>query len=325
MELEGWTIENVVRGKYIMKWIKKGQIYSPEIMRANGMILHSQNPVPVVLEDRIRIFFACRPQHDISVPTYIDVAKYDMKKILYCNKQPILELGKRGTFDEFGIIPTEIVWHDDELWMYYTGWQRGINITYTLSIGLAVSRDQGQTFYKKYEGPVLDRTKDEPYMTMAPCIFYEDLLWHAYYASGIGFLQEKDKYEPQYIIKYATSEDGINWHQKNIAVIEKQMDDESNTRPTVVKMNGEYHMWFCYRGGHDYRGGERSYRIGYAKSSDLKKWFRDDSAAGIDVSSSGWDSEIITYPYVREIEDKYYMFYNGNGFGKTGFGYAELQ
>ena len=97
---------------------------------------------------------------------------------------------------------------------------------------------------------------------------------------------------------------------------------ESNTRPTVLKKDGSFHMWFAYRGANDYRGGKNSYRIGYAHSSDLLHWIRDDDLAGITVSDQGWDSNLITYPYVIKIKDQILMFYNGNGFGATGFGYA---
>ncbi len=307
-----------------MKWKKRGSIYTPADMESMGMMPHSQSPVPIELEDRIRIFFSCRPQHNISMPVFLDVEKENMNHIINVHKEPILELGKRGAFDEFGIIPTEVVRRGNELWMYYTGWQRGINITYTLAIGLAISKDNGKTFKRAYEGPVIDRTAKEPYMTMAPWIFEEYGRWHAFYASGIDFIKENDKYEPQYIIKYADSEDGIQWRQDNTIIISGITEDESNTRPAIIKIEDLYHMWFCFRGGSDFRGGEKSYKIGYAISRDLLHWERKDDEAGIEKSQEGWDSEIITYPYIRKINQKYYMFYNGNGFGATGFGYAEL-
>jgi hypothetical protein len=44
--------------------------------------------------------------------------------------------------------------------------------------------------------------------------------------------------------------------------------------------------------------------------------------AGIDVSAEGWDSEMIEYPFVFKHKGLRYMIYNGNGYGKTGFGLA---
>lgn len=307
-----------------MRWEKRGQILSPAIMSENGLYVHSQNPVPVELDDRIRIFFACRPEHTISIPTYIDVDKDNPSRILCFRNEALLELGDIGAFDEFGIIPTEIVRRDNELWMYYTGWQRGVSYTYTLSIGLAVSTDNGKSFSRKFSGPVIDRTKDEPYMTMAPFIFNVDGTWHAFYASGIGFQLEAGKNEPVYVIKHRTSADGVQWTGDGKQLFPQKTPYESNTRPAIIKKDGYWHMWFCYRGASDYRGGRNSYKIGYAYSENLLSWTRGDNSVGIGLSESGWDSEIITYPYIRKIKDKYLMFYNGNGFGATGFGYAEL-
>jgi hypothetical protein len=83
-------------------------------------------------------------------------------------------------------------------------------------------------------------------------------------------------------------------------------------------------MFFCYRHSTGYRGKENGYRIGYAASTDLINWQRDDTKAGIDVSEEGWDSEMISYPHVFELDNEMYMFYLGNQVGKYGFGLAKL-
>ena len=56
-----------------------------------------------------------------------------------------------------------------------------------------------------------------------------------------------------------------------------------------------------------------------------KDWIRLDEQAGIDVSESGWDSEMIEYAYVFLHKDKTYMIYNGNEYGTSGFGLAILE
>ena len=82
-------------------------------------------------------------------------------------------------------------------------------------------------------------------------------------------------------------------------------------------------MWYSYRAIEDYRTNTaNSYRIGYAESNDGISWVRKDDEVGIDISESGWDSEMIEYPMVFNYRGEKYMFYNGNGFGKNGFGYA---
>ena len=76
-------------------------------------------------------------------------------------------------------------------------------------------------------------------------------------------------------------------------------------------------MWFSYRSGTG-----QKYRIGYAVSIDGAIWKLALDDAGIDVSLTGWDSEMIEYPFVFDHKNDRYMLYNGNGYGKTGFGLA---
>lgn len=308
-----------------MKWDKKGRIIKVDDLRTLewGDKTHTQLPVPFILDNgNIRIYFSAREKGK-SLPTFVDVEK-GTYRVLEINRRPLMKLGKRGTFDEFGIMPSDIIKMGDEVWMYYVGWQLGVSYTYTLAVGLAISRDNGRTFEKVFEGPILDRTKDEPYMTMAPYIIKTDVGWAMFYASGKGFIKEENQYEPQYLIMSAKSFDGINWKRDNQLIIPGKTEDESNTRPTVVKIDDKYHMWFCYRGAHDFRNGKSSYQIGYAESKDLVVWERNDENVGIYRTDGEWDGKMITYPYVKKIEGKYYMFYNGDSFGRTGIGYAEL-
>jgi hypothetical protein len=85
-------------------------------------------------------------------------------------------------------------------------------------------------------------------------------------------------------------------------------------------------MWYCYRGSIDYRTDkQQSYRLGYAESIDGLRWARKDNEVGIDRSETGWDSVMMCYPYIYEHKGRKYLFYNGNGFGESGLGYAVLE
>ena len=78
-------------------------------------------------------------------------------------------------------------------------------------------------------------------------------------------------------------------------------------------------MWYSYRGNGDIA----TYRIGYADSPDGVNWTRRDEEAGITVAENGWDSEMICYPFIFDYKSERYMLYNGNAYGKTGFGIAK--
>ena len=135
------------------------------------------------------------------------------------------------------------------------------------------------------------------------------------------------RFEPVYAIKYASSSDGICWQRPNEICIPQQHELEAFSRPCVIRKDGKYCMWFCCRDSYDYRDGKGSYRMGYAESIDGETWIRKDEKSGISVSEEpdDWDSKMICYPYIINIKGKYFLFYNGNGFGQSGFGYAEWQ
>ncbi|WP_245213934.1 hypothetical protein [Rhodoferax sp. AJA081-3] len=130
--------------------------------------------------------------------------------------------------------------------------------------------------------------------------------------------------EPRYHLKYAESSDGIHWQRNGVIAIDYGSSDEGGVvRASVCKDGDLYRMWFSYRSLAGYRTKPgSSYRIGYAESVDGITWIRLDEQAGIDVSEEGWDSFMLAYPEVIDIENNRLMFYNGNGFGLTGIGYA---
>jgi hypothetical protein len=127
-----------------------------------------------------------------------------------------------------------------------------------------------------------------------------------------------------YKIAHATSPDGINWERDGRLIIDDVLnEDECQALPTVIFHGGRYHMYFCFREAIGFRNTPgKGYRLGYAWSEDLETWTRDDNQAGIGLSPEGWDSEMMCYPHIFSIDDKPYLLYNGNAFGRDGFGIA---
>jgi len=307
-------------------WIKKGLIFENEQQLP---WMHSHACVPTVLpmeqENIMRIYFAPRNQQGKSIPTFIDVDGEDPSKVIALNEKPILSLGKLGTFDDDGIMPCSVVEHEGKFYMYYVGWNPTVSVPYRNAIGLAISDDGGVTYNRYSDGPIVDRNMHEPYFTASPFVRKEGDTWHMWYASSTGFVEANGKTEPLYIIKYAHSKDGIHWNRDNITCIQPLDSYEANARATVIKEDNIYKMWFAYRGSFDFRDGKDSYRIGYAESEDAINWTRKDEQAGITFSKTGWDSTMQTYPCVVEFKNQKFLFYNGNGFGKTGIGYASFK
>lgn len=309
-----------------MKWDKQGLIYVPE-SNEKWRVSHAQLPVvDKVNDDILRVYYGTRNSLNQTVTSYIEVQAEEPHTILYEHGEPVLGLGELGCFDDGGAMPSWIVTYAGMKYLYYIGWNAGITVSYRNSIGLAISDDYGKTYTRMYKGPILDRTVSEPHFCGASCVLVEDGLWRMWYLSCLKWVIINGKSEPIYHIKYTESLDGINWDRRGIVSIELKSPDEGGiTRPCVIREDGIYKMWYSYRGKRDYRTNKKNtYRIGYAESKDGIRWERKDHLVGIDVSVDGWDSEMITYAHVYKINNKKYMIYNGNGFGKTGFGYAVM-
>lgn len=304
-----------------MSWKKQGLIFQPD-GKLDWMISHAQVPTVHVMEDRLRVFFSTRNSAGKSLTACIDLDKKNPEKIIHLHQSPVLNFGNPGTFDDEGVMPSCTIKQDNQLFLYYSGWNQRINVPYHNAMGFAISHDDGLTFTRMFEGPIMDRITTEPYLAVTPTILKDDNTLKMWYVSGIKWVLIEKKYEPVYVIKYASSVDGIHWQRPNITCISQQYQNEAFSRPCVLKINNQFRMWYCYRDSINYRDGNGSYKIGYSESNDGITWQRKDSEAGISTSVEGWDSKMICYPYVVNLDNKLIMFYNGNSFGKTGFGYA---
>jgi hypothetical protein len=231
------------------------------------------------------------------------------------SEQPVITLGPLGAFDDSGVTTSWIVNHDNRKYQYYSGWSRGVSVPFYFFVGLAISEDGGETYQRVSPSPILERNEIDPYLTASPCVRLEEGRWRMWYVSGTGWEMKNERPRHRYHIKYAESRNGIEWKREGIVCIDYNSEDEyAISRPCVVRDGDLYRMWYASRGD--------SYRIGYAESRDGLQWTRKDAESGIDVSASGWDSEMIAYPYVFANQGDYYMLYNGNDYGRTGIGVA---
>jgi predicted GH43/DUF377 family glycosyl hydrolase len=304
-----------------MEWRKIGLIFAPK--NAGGwMKTHAQVPTPLLCNGYLRVYFASRPKRNLSLTSFVDLDADDPTRIIRINSTPILLPGKPGAFDEHGIMPSCAIREGSRVFLYYSGWSRSVSVPYTNYTGLAISEDGGDTFEKVSDGPILGKSRSDPYSATSSVVLKEQDSWHMWYCSGTAWLKIGEKYEHTYDIKYAGSGNGIDWRPSGEASIVQKNKEEAITRPFVLKDNNGYQMWFCYRGSRSFRNGNDAYRIGYAHSDDLRQWQRDDNKNCIGPSETGWDSKMVAYPALIRVKASTLMFYNGNDFGASGFGVA---
>ncbi len=315
----------------MFKWHKIGKIFDPVDFAGRPWLKEfAQAPATLLMDDRLRVYFSCRPPADangryVSYSAYVDLDRNDPTRVLALADGPILPLGGLGEFDEFGTYPVSVIPCEDGLRAYYAGWTRCESTPFNTAIGVATSHDGGRTFTKNGPGPVLPYSLNEPFVLSGPKIRRFADQWQLFYIAGRAWKRVDGRPEPIYKIRMAISDDGLNWRKCNRDLIESRIEpDEAQASPDVFYANGRYHMFFCYRFSSHYRSREFGYRIGYAYSSDLENWTRDDDRCGIDISNEGWDSEMVSYPHVFELNGQIYLAYLGNQVGRHGFGLAVL-
>ncbi|NTW22345.1 hypothetical protein HGA34_02235 [Candidatus Falkowbacteria bacterium] len=316
-----------------MKWKKLGKIFDPtEHVLPNGCREFAQSPQALVFDDFVRIYFSTRQVDKtgkyLSHPAFVEMAK-DFSKVLRVSDKTVLDLGGLGSFDEHGIFPLNVFKHEGRVFGYISGWSRRVSVSVETAIGLSESHDGGLTFERIGAGPILAASLDEPFLVGDPFVAFHAGQYHMWYIYGTQWADYDHDQGAQrvYKIGHAVSGNGINWQKEGRQLIADVLGpDECQALPTVIKLSGRYHMYFCYRQAADFRKNrDRGYRLGYAYSDDLASWTRDDGKAGIDVSATGWDSDMMCYPHLFESGGQVYILYNGNEFGKYGFGLAILE
>lgn len=314
---------------------KLGKIFDPtEHALPNDCRQFAQSPQALVFADRVRIYFSTRAVDQsngkyLSHIAFADFSK-DLCELIRVSSASVIDLGNLGCFDEHGIFPMNVLRVGDEIFGYTCGWNRRVSVSVDTAIGLAISRDQGESFQRIGEGPVLSASLHEPCLIGDGFVRHIHGQFHMWYIFGTGWKRYTPQAPPDrtYKIGHAVSSDGVQWVKEEARQIiaDRLGADESQALPTVIEFDGRHHMFFCYRQSFDFRNNSaRGYRIGHAHSNDLKDWSRNDDEPLLDVTPGDWDSDMLCYPHAFECDGKVYLLYNGNEFGRYGFGAAVLE
>lgn len=300
-----------------MHWRKLGQIYSHENHSHEKLFSHAANPLAVVLNDKtIRVYYSARDRLKRSSVSYIH---FDIStlQVTYVHPEPVFQHGKVNSFYSHGVSIGNIYEVDGRFYMLFMGWQNHANSHWRGDIGRLLVHPDGQLSLESEKAFIALDTEDHISLSY-PWVEKTGSHYQMWYGSTTTW--DAGNNEMEHVIKHASSTDGHRWTKTGIAVPSIIGQAQAFSRPTVLSLNNHYFMWFSYRSGDG-----TTYRIGRADSADGKDWALNLKESGIDVSTEGWDSEMIEYPFVFKHGENIYMLYNGNGYGKTGFGLAVLE
>jgi hypothetical protein len=294
-------------------WRKLGRIYAPDGSKP-WMQAYAANPIPEPLGgNRFRIYFSSRDERNRSSIAFIEIDLTCPTTVLRESEEPVLSPGDLAMFDDSGVSIGCLIKVGAQRHLYYMGWHLTVTVPWQNALGLAISDGPGCPFRRVSRFPIVELNEIDPYTISYPWVSFENGRYRMWYGSNIQWGARRE--DMRHLIKYAESDDGIRWKREGVIAID--FDDPGEyamCKPCVIKDRDRYRMWFCSRG--------QRYRIRYAESVDGISWRRRDDAAGIDVSATGWDADMIEYPCVFDHGGRRYMLYAGNGYGRTGFGLA---
>ncbi len=304
---------------------------SGRFWRGNEM-LFAQSPQTLNLGDALRVYFSTRSvEPNGQYLSHIAYAEFDMDFSItkFCDEE-VISLGGLGTFDEHGIFPLHIYSEPGKVLGYIGGWNRKQSVSVDGAIGISISVDSGITFSRVGAGPIVDASLNEPFLLGDPFVLKIDEKFHMWYIRGSGWIEDptQERHERVYKIAHAVSVDGVNWSKDNEGqqVISDTIGEhEAQAMPSVIKIENFYYLIYCYRDVFDFRTNPtKGYRLGCARSENLQDWEQEDIFFSDVNESNSWDSEMQCYPHLFKWNNKNFIAYNGNRFGREGFGVAEI-
>ncbi|TDW47141.1 hypothetical protein EV144_105157 [Flavobacterium sp. 270] len=299
-----------------MKWKKRGQIFTVS-KGFEEIVSHASNPVAVHLKNDIyRIFFSARNSFNKSSVSYVDINILTLE-IVNNPHEVVFSYGADNSFYSHGVSIGNFYTHEEKNYILFMGWQIRENQHWKGEVGrLELLNKETLKLVPLKAFMVIDQ--EDSISLSYPWVTFHDGVYKMWYGSTLDWTSENG--EMIHVIKYATSIDGENWVKHGVAIPYEIGIAQAFSKPSVIIDNGGYHMWYSYRSGNG-----TAYRIGYSHSDDGINWQQQHNKVGIDVSNSGWDSEMICYPFVFQHKNSSYMLYNGNNYGKNGFGIAILE
>lgn len=304
------------------RWRPLGLVHVPDGTQAWARS-HASLPVTQALGGgRHAVFFATRDDQQRSHVSRLTMrVDGDVWAVESVDPSPVLAPGPLGCFDDHGVYPSSIVTLEDgTIRLYYIGWNPGARgPLFYATIGLAVSRDGGATFQRHSAVPLMGRGEHDPCLVTSPLVIRRAEAWRMYYVSGFKWVEDATGMHSHYDIKIAHSQDGLAWERRGECAIALRPGESNVARAAWwADAHGERMLYSYVQDG-------KGYRLGYAESLDGIQWERRDANMNLDVVPGTWESDMQAYPHVFESGGSHYLLYNGNGFGRTGFGMAKLE
>lgn len=301
-------------GREPQGWERRGLVFAAP---GNGFARsHAMLPTPLVLSDRIRVYVACCDEDLRGRIFRVDLDRDDPRRVIEFEPAPVLDLGPTGAFDEHGVNPSQIIARDGRLLLYYIGWQRiSADVPYTLFAGLALSDDGGLSFCRRGSGQILQALPGERFFRTAPFVFPDGSGWRMLYIGGGEFFDGvAGKRLPTYSLRETFSADGYRWDLPAASCLiapDRARGEIGWGRPVLWQEDHGTSLIISRRA-------ETGYTLRQATvDRETLYW-----STLLSDATEEWEASMTCFGAPCRAGDWEYLFYNGNQFGRYGFGLA---
>ncbi len=297
-----------------MTFKRGGLIFNPEGV-FDWAESYALQPTPFLTKEGIKVYCGFRDIDGVSRIGYVLLDKDDPCKILRYSKRPVLDIGEDGHFDDNGVVPCYVFEQEGRIYMHYAGYQLVKKIKFQVFGGVSVSDDGGESFKRVLKVPFTDRTSVEPFFRVVHSMIEIDGKYIFFYGGGDSFINLSGKTFPSYNIRSFVSDSFMESNDVSRVILDFASEDEYRVARPFAYKDGQIYFMLFYSAK---RNG--SFTIERARSSDGYLWERD-KAFKIKGESENWDCKMMAYPSFIRTEKYEYIFYNGNDYGRDGFGY----
>jgi hypothetical protein len=299
---------------------KFGRIFEPSEFGVTEYT-HAYIPTPWRLPSGdVRVYFAGRDSTERGRIWFVDLDSGNPRRVKRVAKQPCLDLGPPGSFDEDGVTPISLVSLGNDLFLFYVGWQRRSDVRYSLLTGLAVSNDGGESFHRRQNSQVLFPIPGQTFIRSAAMVTRHPEGFQMWYVGGENWITLPNKRVPTYSIYNLFSDSVYEWNVPPIQKVSPSLPSEIGFgRPWLLERNGVATLLYSIRSIDD------AYKIGWATVGANGQVQRVDTEIGLNTSSGMWDSEQTAFVSILNDGCEPLAFFNGNDFGRTGFGIAKME
>ena len=297
-----------------IKFNRLGRIFDPQQFEVNGEILsHAANPVVIKIDrNLVRIFFNSRDKNERSSVYSIDFDLDRLRPIPDTLKVQFL-LDPSDSYFKDGVSLGSHFQLDGLSWIGFMGW---INPTFKHWYGTIgkFQLNANLDFESIDEKPWFDLDNQDQTSLSYPAVYTSKNTMHVWYGTTLTW--DGGNGEMIHILKEKVSKDYVRFESTNRMVEWEMGESQAFSRPSILKIHDHFLMAFSVRGN------ATKYRIGFGLIEDSSSVVK--QICTFSTSSSKWESEMVEYPYLVAHGDSVFMFYNGNGYGKSGIGLAQL-